>query len=259
MRHYLQVLCLVLPFLGETAFGADELPQPRKDPSVPAKLPDFGPAGTELGTGSQPDATDLQRSLLKLRAQREMLHNERTTADREIQRGTGPYDEELARKRQRLAELMSRASTQAGTRPDFTERPFRNSEGDSASTPGGSGTTGQGGTSVIDPLAMALNYYQVGDFEEALSAFKQVPNLEMQEAKDRVPVMYMIATCLRKLGKIEEARAQYVKVANSRGDPIVTFVAQSANEQVKNLDWQHELRNQLAQLQQRRKALEINP
>ena len=67
MRHYLQIICLVLPFLGVTAFGADELPQPRKDPSVPARLPNLGTVRPEIGTGSQLDSSDLQRALAKLR------------------------------------------------------------------------------------------------------------------------------------------------------------------------------------------------
>ena len=69
----------------------------------------------------------------------------------------------------------------------------------------------------------------------------------------------MIATCLRKLGKIDEAMPLYREVSGFKGDNYVGFVAECAGWQVRNLSELHALRTQLAQLQQRRKALETVP
>src|SRR5689334_1542354 len=81
MRYCIHLVWLV-PLLGAAALGADDLPQPKKDPaaSTPAPFPSL-PA-PRAGTG-EPDTADLQRLLRDLRAQREALHKERSAAERE--------------------------------------------------------------------------------------------------------------------------------------------------------------------------------
>ena len=189
-----------------------------------------------------------------------MLHAERSTTNRDVQGVNTAIDEELARKRQRLAELMSRLGTPSGLQPGLAEGSSKSPDSNlpgARSVPGSRGQ-GQGGTTVIDPLAMAQNYFQAGDYEEALRAYRLVPSGGLRP-DERVSIQYMIATCLRKLGKIDEAMPLYREVSGFKGDNYVGFVAECAGWQVRNLSELHALRTQLAQLQQRRKALETVP
>ena len=66
----------------------------------------------------------------------------------------------------------------------------------------------------------------------------------------------MVATCLRKLGKREEAAKVYREVAAIKDDP---FVADCARWQLDTLAWRKDVESQLAQMRQRRKGLETGP
>ena len=108
---------------------------------------------------------------------------------------------------------------------------------------------------VIDPVAAAQNYFRAGDFETALDAYRHVPTRNAI-AEERAPVEYMIATCLRKLGKREEAAKVYREVIGIKDDP---FLADCARWQLETLTWHKEVETQLAALSQRRKGLESKP
>jgi hypothetical protein len=108
---------------------------------------------------------------------------------------------------------------------------------------------GPGG--VLDPVGVAYNYFKAGDYQAALEGYRKVP-LRGADDDERAPVMYMIATCLRRTGKSEEAAKMYREVAALKGDP---FVADSARWQLETMAWRKDMEAQLAQLAQRRKGL----
>ncbi len=100
-------------------------------------------------------------------------------------------------------------------------------------------------------MAVAQNYFRAGDYEAALDAYRKVP-VRGAPAEERAPVLYMIATCLRKLGKRDEAAKVYRDVVAIKDDP---FVADCARWQLETLAWRKDVEAQLAELRQRRKAL----
>jgi hypothetical protein len=254
MRYLIHVVWL-LPLLGAAALGADDLPKPKKDAAAPAPLRDL--PGPRLVDQSAADAAELQRLLGRLRMRRETLRNElpapapAPAPDRDAP-ASGPLtgnEAEIARLRKRMDELTARAAR----RSDADTAPVRPAPLDpdlSPLTPRGS--TSNGGA--IDPVAVAQNYFRAGEFEAALAAYRKVPT--DGSAEQRAPTMYMIATCLRKLGKRDEAARVYREVAAIKGDE---FVAECAVSQLKMLDWRKDVESQLADLRARRKALETRP
>ena len=97
--------------------------------------------------------------------------------------------------------------------------------------------------------------FKSGNFELALKAYRLVSVAGMRP-DERAPLQYLMATCLRKTGKMDEAAALYREVANIRGDEQVASCAQW---QLVQLRWQIDFEAQLKDLQERRKALEAPP
>jgi len=250
MRYSIHIVWL-LPFLGVAALGADDLPQPRKDPTAPATFPELPPPGAAGRAAPDADAAELQRLIRHLRTQREALHNERATTDREAA-ATAPTtgnEAEIARLRKRMKELAAHGPT---SRPDSGGPLFRPSPSAALPAPPGNDTANNG---VIDPVAVAQNYFRAGDYEAALDAYRRVPT-RGSLAEERAPVQYMIATCLRKLGKRDEAAKVYREVVGIKDDP---FIADCARWQLQTLTWRKDVDTQLAALRQRRKGLQDKP
>ncbi len=245
MRHSIYVVWL-LPFLGVAALGADDLPQPKKDPAAPpAAFPELGPRA-QGAAAPDAKAAELQRLLHDLRSQREALRNERSTTERAAP-APAPVtsnEEEMARLGKRMEELQKRPRSRPESGPPVLLRP-----------PETSPSGGEGGGGAIDPAAVAQNYFRAGDYQTALDAYRKVP-LRGAGAEERAPTLYMIATCLRKLGQREEAAKVYRDVAAIKDDP---FVADCARWQLETLTWRKDVEGQLAQLRQRRKGLETQP
>ena len=241
MRHAIHLVWL-LPFLGAAALGADDLPTPKKDVTPPAKFPDL-PAPRPVPDA---DAAELQRLLRQLRTQRDALRNERGDAERDAEAPapTTSNEEEIARLRKRMEELSKRGAPRPEPPPPPT-RPVEPLPLD--------GDTPRGG--VLDPTAVAQNYFRAGDYEAALEAYRRVPTRGAL-AEERAPVVYMIATCLRKLGKRDEAAKYYREAAAIKDDP---FVADCARWQLEAMNWRKDIDTQLAQLRQRRTGLQARP
>ncbi len=138
------------------------------------------------------------------------------------------------------------------SRPEVSDPPLRPLQ-PSVSPAASTEITSHNG--VIDPVAVAQNYFRASDFEAALEAYRRVPTRGAL-AEERAPVQYMIATCLRKLGKHEEAAQVYREVVGIKDDP---FLADCARWQLETLTWRKDVETQLASLRQRRKGLEGKP
>src|SRR5208283_2227612 len=94
---------------------------------------------------------------------------------------------------------------------------------------------------------LAESLFRTGDCEGALRAYNSLdPNA--LKVEERLEVQYMIATCLRKLGKTEDAGNLYREVANARGDEML---ADCARWQLSAMSWHRDMENDLARLRQR--------
>ncbi len=108
---------------------------------------------------------------------------------------------------------------------------------------------------VVAPEALADSYFRLGQFDRALETY-QLLDLVGMRAGDRLAVRYMMATCLRKLGKVNEAKVIYREIANAKGDERL---AQCARWQLGNIAWRQETEAQLGDLRRRLKNLEKAP
>jgi hypothetical protein len=86
------------------------------------------------------------------------------------------------------------------------------------------------------------------------AALKWYRKLEQEEQRpeERVVLQYMVACCLRKLGKVSEASMLYREVANSGGSAILV---ENAQWYLRAMKERRELEEQFTELQQRRQAL----
>jgi len=107
----------------------------------------------------------------------------------------------------------------------------------------------------LDPMGLAQALFQTGDYESALATYRLL-ELNSLGKVDRPAAQYMMATCLRKLGKLDEAAVLYREVVNAKEDEAL---ADCAQWQLSAFRWRHDLEGQLEQLRQRRQAMEIKP
>lgn len=237
--------------------------------AAPARAEELPPNGTQpprrAGQTADRDV-DLKRfklDLLHLKAARTALGEERRALEDPPDEAAAENPEDLARLRQRLAELLGKVSKRppapAPVRPPARAPDKLVLPPLSVPPPEAKGPAKVAPFPVpeqpLDPLELAQALYQGGDYDGALAAFRRV-DLAGLKAEERVPVQYLIATCLRKKGRLDEALTLYREVANSRGDPVL---AECAQWQIGTLRWQRELDGQLHALRQRRQALEKQP
>lgn len=103
----------------------------------------------------------------------------------------------------------------------------------------------------VDPWSLAQSLFLAGDHAAALGAYRKLDR-EQPRPDERIVIQYMIACCLRKLGKLDEASLLYREVANSGGSDILIENAQWYLRAMKD---RRELETQLNELRQRRQAV----
>lgn len=103
----------------------------------------------------------------------------------------------------------------------------------------------------VDPLALAQSLFRTENIAEALNAYRKLDK-DDQKPEQRVAIQYMIACCLRRLGKVDEAAALYREVANMPGDD---FLSENAQWYLRTMKERRELEAQLEELRQRRQAM----
>ena len=212
---------------------------------------------------------DIHENLQKLKEARQSLNDERTKAAIFVQYIMPPESHDLSKLRLHLGSLLTRLYTRkhapAPLPVTTPSEPKINEKGGTApdkSEPKKDGTAPNKGDApnpdfakALDPLALAQALYRAGNYPGALQAYRLLPQ-EGLKAPERVPIQYMIACCLRKMGKHDEAAAVYREVANSRGDEQLAACAQW---QLENMRWQRDVGEQISQIQKRRQALETAP
>jgi tetratricopeptide (TPR) repeat protein len=107
----------------------------------------------------------------------------------------------------------------------------------------------------VEPLALAQALFRTGDYEGSLAVYLGLLQKEPIE-QEKVTLQYMIACCYRKLGKYDQAYTYYLEVVNSKRDEVL---AECAIWQLDAMKWRKDLESRLAQVKQRRQALEIKP
>jgi tetratricopeptide (TPR) repeat protein len=215
----------------------------------------------------------LRSDLQKLRKEREALQEDRSKTALSLHDAFTSDSDDVAKLRLRLGSLLTTLGTQKAT-PSHLQIPKSESSTIEskapplvlpttplpmpplALTPKASGPApAAAANKTLDALALAQSLFQVGNFQGALQAYRLLP-LEGLKAEERVPLQYLMATCLRHLGKFDEAGTLYREVANSRGDE---HLAACAQWQLNAVRWQRETTEQLTKIRQRRLALEKQP
>lgn len=103
----------------------------------------------------------------------------------------------------------------------------------------------------VDPPALAQSLFRAGDYAAALDTYRKLDK-EDQKPEDRIAIQYMMACCLRKLGKVDEASVLYREAANSPGND---FLMENAQWYLRTMKERRELEAQLDEVRQRRQAL----
>jgi hypothetical protein len=234
-----------------------ELPTPKKLPP-PATL--FNQQGK---TDTRFDMDRLQQELEQLRKEREALEAARSAPSEEPPRDEGGSTSETAKLRLRLAELLARTGALTRSRradvapqpppfdPATPGKPL-DPKTEPSTRPDTASATDTG--KPVDSLALANALFGAGDYEGALKAYGQV-NLTGMRPDERVPVQYLIATCLRRQGKTDEAAKLYREIAGSKGDEMVAELAQW---QLQSMRWRRDMEEQIKDLRQRR-GKEVKP
>jgi tetratricopeptide (TPR) repeat protein len=263
---------LLLGLLASAAAATDD-----RDYSAapPALLPVEAKTANSLDGGftTAADPAELQRCLQKLKAEREVLATEQSMAGLHAPAGISLEGSETVKLRVRVAELLTRLGMRDGPKkngePSGPVLPPTLSPTDLAVKNDGNKQkpAGEKGLAKVDepqavdssgalnPLALANVLYKAGNYDQALKAYRMI-SLTGQRADERAPIQYLIASCLRKMGKTDDAMAQYREVANVRGDDQLAACAQW---QLGQMRWRSEYEAQLRDLQARRKALEDLP
>jgi hypothetical protein len=101
-----------------------------------------------------------------------------------------------------------------------------------------------------DPVREGMNLFRDNDFEAARRVFQLIEPTSLPR-EDRVFVRYMLASCLRREGRLAEAEPIYREVANSGEDE---FLTSCAIWQLSLIRSERDLQAQLAQLRARAKS-----
>ncbi len=102
---------------------------------------------------------------------------------------------------------------------------------------------------IVDPYALGRALFRAGDYVGAEQAFRKVKASD----DNRVLLQYLVATCLRKQLKWEQAAKAYRKVADQKDDPTLRDLA---IWQLDNIRWNQQTNTQLEELRQLRLPLE---
>jgi hypothetical protein len=180
---------------------------------TPARVIITGVALTVLAwpTSAQEPIRDPKASLEKLKAEVDALLKQRGGTENG-KAGIGMYSER-SRLQQELKELLQRIES----RPPAISRPKGNE------TPAKKFEIGPG-DKPLDLLRSATNLFKDGDVDAALRTLRMVDTSALGR-EDRAYVKYMIATCLRRTGRVSEAATLYREVAESREDDFLAECA----------------------------------
>jgi hypothetical protein len=239
-----------------------------QDPETIEPVPAPGPRSQQIDLEPlAPSPLNVLKSQMnKLKEERDALNKDRTRADQLLDEPL-PTDSESATKlRLRLNTLMTQMGSQKGgarPTPEPTSVETKTStptppqpkkaapEKPSVEIPSRMAASTDGPTA-LDPLALAQALFRAKNFDGSLQAYRMIPT-EGMKAEERAPLQYMMAACLRKLGRGDEAAGLLRDVANSKGDEAMATCAQW---QLSLLRWHRDADSQLKDIRRRRQELE---
>ncbi len=270
-----------IPILTPQPFREEAAPMPHAQTPPPARFWTLGASRDP----SLPDVDALHREVENLRLEREAMLAEETDLLTAKDMHAAKGDDAKAQKR--IAELVARIAQQAkkakemasASPPKRVESGAEKVEGKGnpspatlnppssahASAPAQPQPSPSPTVSVkqpddtakvvtdapVDPLALAQSLFRAGDYAAALNAYRKLDK-DDQKPEDRAPIQYMMACCLRKLGKVDEASALYREVANTPGND---FLGENAQWYLRTMKERREMEAQLDELRQRRQAM----
>lgn len=104
---------------------------------------------------------------------------------------------------------------------------------------------------IVDPSALGRALFRAGDYVGAEQAFRKVKVTD----ENRVMLQYLIATCLRKQSRIDQAAKAYRIVADNKDDPQLRDLALW---QLENIRWSQQSETQLERVRQLREPTETD-
>lgn len=210
---------------------------------------------------------DLEQQITSVEAARQALKDERDSSAALAQEPVSSDAARIATMRQRIAELMielarrdarARAASAPSTFPLPDHPPPNKGSLPPIPVPDGADKKSNDPPRPpltdlpTDPLALGNSLFRAGDYDGAASAYRLI-DLKQLKPEERPAIQYLMACCLRKLGKIDEATALYREVANAKADQIVSECAQW---QLGAIRWRKDLEAGLEQVRQKRKPPE---
>jgi hypothetical protein len=285
LDQQMAALCLLWIALSGAPGDAAQANEPEPVPAasgVPeaqraANPPDQAAAGSPMPPEAAPEEpflSTLNQALSQLKAERAAIRSLLDDALRGADNDVTSHAEQTALLRSRLADLLTRLATQRyrddSSDPNQTQETAAETETPEATKPAPGSDSVPAQTTEptrppdqtaplrskpVHPMALALVLLRTGDHAGALDAYRSV-DIAILSPEDRMAVQYFTATCLRRLGKTQEASTLYREVANSKGDDVLR---ECARWQLSSIRWRQGLEAQLGELRQRRQAVSSTP
>ncbi|HEX3314708.1 MAG TPA: hypothetical protein VHR72_07430, partial [Gemmataceae bacterium] len=285
--------CLLLAVSMITA--QETLPTPRRlEPTAPETMPtprrlEAIPAIREDGSEDESGAKATLPDLLKQhRAEREALESTFNAVNHEFSANAGmtPDDAEAASLRLRIHEALARIARKRANPgslsgaakgkkapsllPPGVEAPEQiDSHSDKAvpiatvpkdvgphALPAGPGAGAEpAAPKTIDATSVAYSLVRAGKYDAALTVYQSI-DIKETSFDERSTIQYLAATCMRNVGKIDEATNLYREVANAKADP---YLATCAQWQLAMLRWEQTMTERLEEIRKRRSAMGTAP
>lgn len=175
-------------------------------------------------------AEEYRRRLMELRAERAAMVRDRHDAAQDVARVEAMPPAERAELQTKISELLTKLAT-APPKPALVEP----SKSVATALPAD--------FKPADPISLSRVLFRNQEFEASLRILKLIET-ENLEREDRAFVQYLMASCLRHMGKHSEALVIYRDIADQRED---LFLAECAVWQISSIKWQQEAQTQLEQ------------
>jgi hypothetical protein len=269
--------CLLLAVSMITA--QETLPVPRRLEPIPANGGD-----SDGGGDSKASLSDLIR---QHRAEREALESTFDSVNRDFSSNAGLSidDTEAATLRLRIHESLARISRKRP--PGSSSNPAHAKKAPSLLAPGvaapeqvdsqpdgplpiatvpkdvgshplpgdSAKNTEPAAVKSIDATSVAYSLVRAGKYDAALTVYQSI-DVKETSYDERSTIQYLAATCMRNVGKIDEATNLYREVANAKADP---YIATCAQWQLASMRWEQSMKERLEEIRKRREAMGAAP
>jgi hypothetical protein len=282
-RAFLMTGCLFFAVLVAASMIAaqETLPTPRRLEPVPApRNNDNG--DTDYGIDGKASLPDL---IKQHRAEREALESTFDAVNREFSANAGLTvdDTETATLRLRIHEALARISKKrppgssthtkksapsllppgvaapehVDSRPDDSAPivPVPKDVGSHPLPDGSDRNTDPATAKNIDSTSVAYSLVRAGKYDAALTVYQSI-DIKETSFDERSAIQYLAATCMRNVGKLEEATNLYREVANAKADP---YIATCAQWQLASMRWQQSMKERLEEIRRRRSVMGAPP